>query len=144
MTYALIVFAHVVAAILLVGYSLFWVVMTTATRRQPIAAAEQARLLDLTRRAAWPLGGGKLTLPLIGWLVLIGGAITGALSLPDWFAVGELFSGQEYSTLLLAKFALVAVVIGCFHRLGSGPTWVAYLSLASTLAIVVLSVLVVR
>jgi hypothetical protein len=144
MTYALIVYAHIVAAILLVGYGLFWVVMTTATRRQRIDAAEQSRLPDVTRRAAWPLGGGKLTLPRIGWLGLIAAAITGVLCLPDAFAVGQLFSGQEYGTLLLAKLVLVAVLIACFPRLGSGPTWVAWVSLASTVAIVALSVLVVR
>ena len=144
MTYVLTVYAHIVAAILLVGYGLFWVVMTTATRRQRIDAAEQARLLASTRRAAWPLGGGKLTLPLIGWLVLIAAAITGVLCLPDSFVMSQLFGGQEYGTLLLAKLVLVAVLIACFPRLGSGPTWVAYVSLASMLAIVALSVLVVR
>lgn len=144
MTYALTVYAHIVAAILLVGYGLFWVVMTTATRRQPIDAAEQSRLLGITRRAAWPLGGGKLTLPLIGWLFLLGSLITGALCLPDSFSLSGLFSGQEYATLLLAKLALAVLLIVCFPRLGSGPTWVAYLSLASMLVIVALSVLVVR
>ena len=63
------IYAHLVGAVLLVGYCLFWALVTAATWREyPGSPAEQ--LLQAAKAAAWPLPGYPLKLPLIGWLIV--------------------------------------------------------------------------
>lgn len=139
----LIIYAHVVTTIFLVGYGLFWVVMTMAARRE-LPAPEASRVLGIARAAAWP-PAGKLTLRLMGWLILIGVVVTGVLCLHvNRFSWHQLVTEHGVSSLFFAKLALLAALIASFPRLGSGSIWLAYLSLGLTLAIVVVSALLVR
>jgi hypothetical protein len=137
------VWAHVVGAILLVGYCLFWAVMTTATRRE-FAASDALQLLQAARAATWPLPGVKLTLTVIGWLLLIFVSAAGLLSLPAGFSINQLVNGETFSTLLLTKLILLVALVACMPRLGITRTPLALLSLGLALAIVVTSALLVR
>lgn len=139
----IVVYAHVVGAILLVGYCLFWLVMTTATHRE-FAGSDALHLLQAARAATWPLPGMKLTLPVIGWLLLVFVSVAGLLCLPDGFSMNQLISGQTFSTLLLTKGILLVALVACMPRLGIARTPLALLSLALVLAIVVTSAFLVR
>jgi hypothetical protein len=138
-----VVYAHVVGAILVVGYCLFWAVMTTAARRQ-FASADALRFLRAARSAAWPLPGKKPTLALIGWLLLIFVAVVGVLCLPDGYSMGRLISGERFSTLLSIKLVLSAALVACFPWLGVSRVPLAIASLGLALAVVVTSTLLVR
>jgi hypothetical protein len=142
--YVLFVYAHIVVAIVLVGYALFWTVMVAAARREPVSDAERAGLLDVTRRATWPLSGGKLSLKAVGWLLLIAVAAAGVLSFPARFSLDRLLDGSTAGSALLAKVALFAVLAVCFSKLGSVRAWPAFVALAAALASVVASVLLIR
>jgi len=138
-----LVYVHVVGAILLVGYCLFWAVMTIATRRE-LAAPDALRLLQTARAAAWPLPGKPLELTSIGWLLLIFAAATGLLCLPAGFSIDQLVSGQKFGTLLSTKLILLALLVACFPRLGIARTPLALSSLGLALAVIVTSALLVR
>ena len=139
----LVVCAHVIGAIVLVGYCLFWAVMTVATRRE-FSGTEALGLLQAARAAAWPLPGMNLKLPLIGWLLLIFVTAAGVLSLPNGFSIDQLLGGQTYSKLLLGKVILLVALLACFPRLGIGRARLALFSLGLILAIVVVSAQLVR
>ena len=140
-----ILFTHVVAAIFLVGYALFWAIMTTVARRE-VAGPESSRLLDVAAGARWPLAANKLSLVAAGWLVLVAAAVTGILAAPAGFSAGDLVSGGKFSSLLLAKLVLLVVLALSFLRLGapSNAPWLAHARLLVVLAIVVVSALLIR
>lgn len=138
-----IVCAHLLGAILLVGYCLFWAVMTVATRRE-FAGADASGLLQAARDAAWPLPGMKLTLPLIGWLLLVLVSLAGVLCLPEGFSIDRLLGGETYAKLLLGKLFLSALLLLSFPRLGVGGSRLALLCLGLALAIVVVSAQLAR
>jgi hypothetical protein len=142
--YVLFVYAHIVTAVVLAGYALFWVVMSAAARREPISDAERARLIDMARNARWPLSGGKLSLKAVGWLLLIAVVVTGALSFPARFSLERLLAGGTAGNAMLAKIVLVAVFVACLPKLGTTRVPPAVIALAAVLASVVASVLVVR
>jgi hypothetical protein len=142
--YVLFVWAHIVSAVVLVGYALFWTVMVAAARREPVSVEQRAGFLDITRRAAWPLSGGKLSLKAVGWLLLVAVAVTGILCFPTRFSLERLFGGSVPSMALLAKIVLLAVLAACFSKLGSLRAWPAFVGLAAALASVVASVLLIR
>src|SRR5690606_37824447 len=106
---ALILTAHILAAIFLVGYGLFWTVMSAAVRRE--SATDRAQLLEVAAHARWPLAGNKISLSGIGWLVLAAVVLTGGLALPHGFALSDLFSGTKYSSLLLTKLVLIGLLV---------------------------------
>jgi uncharacterized membrane protein len=143
-SYVLSVFAHIVASVVLVGYGLFWAVMAAAARREPVSDSERARLLDITRRARWPLSGGKLSLPAVGWLVLIGVVVTGALCFSARFSLDRLFDGGRANVVLIAKLVFVVVLAVCLPKVASTRVWPAFVSLAVALTTVVASVFLIR
>jgi hypothetical protein len=142
--HVLSVFAHIVAAIVLVGYGLFWAVMVAAARREPVSEAERAQLLDITRRTRWPLSGGKLSIPAVGWLVLVAAVVTGVLCFPARFSLDRLLDGGTANVVLVAKLVLVVVLAACLPKVASARVWPAFVALAVTLATVAASVFLIR
>lgn len=142
--YVLFVYAHIVTAVVLVGYALFWVVMSAAAKREPVSEAERARLIDTARNARWPLSGGKLSLKAVGWLLLIAVAVTGALAFPARFSLERLFSGATPGNAMLAKAVLAVVFVACLPKLGTTRVPPAVIALAAVLASVAASVLLIR
>lgn len=137
-----LVYMHVVGAILLVGYALFWTVMTAAARRE-FAPAQAGELLAITRTAPWPLSGGKLNIATVGWLLLIFVLATGVASLPEGFSLGDML-GSRFGRLLLVKLILVAALVGAFHALKPTSRLAPFICLGLTLAVIVASALLVR
>lgn len=139
----LAIYAHLVGSVLLVGYCLFWALVTAASwREHPGARAEQ--LLQAARAAAWPLPGKPLKLPLIGWLIVALVAGSGAVaSLWATTAQGSFGLAMTY-TLRGVKVLLLIVLVALMTRLGSSRPRLAWLSLALALVIVALSAIKIR
>jgi hypothetical protein len=137
------IYAHLVGAVLLVGYLLFWALVTAATWRE-YAGSPAEQLLQAAKAAAWPLPGYPLRLPLIGWLILALVVGSGALVIVTGAsAAGSL--GDETTNLLRGiKYVVLAVLVACMIRLGSSRAPLAWLCLSLALIIVALSAQLIR
>ncbi len=137
------IFAHLVGAVLLVGYFLFWALVTAATWREHSGSTAE-QLLQAAKAAAWPLPGYPLRLPLIGWLILALVVGSGVLMLiSSEFAAGSF--GVEMTNLLRGiKFVLLIVLVACMTRLGSSRPALSWLSLSLVLLIVAVSAQLIR
>lgn len=132
-------FLHVVSAVLLTGYALFWVVMAvTLEREEP---ADSKRLLAVVGASRWPPVGPyrfRLPLPLVGWGIIVALALTGTLI--TWLYGGSIVAlitgespwGSAMSAKLICFGILLAGQVGQSIR-PSPP--LAYLNGAATLAI---------
>ena len=138
-----VVYAHVVGAVLFVGYFLFWALITTATWRE-FSGSGAARLLQAARTAAWPLPGYKLSLPLIGWLLLIFMAGSGVLVIMSDASVAGSFSTETIHALRGVKTLLLVALVACMPRLGASRAPLAVLSLVLVLSIVAVSAQLIR
>lgn len=138
----LLVYIHLVSSVLLVGYFLFWVVMTVGLVRLEPAAEVAPLTAAMLAGARWPPAVVpwtlRLSLPGLGWAFLAVLVLTG-LAAP--LAGG----GYPAGGVLGLKLALLAALAVAHLRLGRRPTpGLAKLSLGLALGIVVVSVLLPR
>jgi len=97
----LILWLHLVTAIFLVGYALFWTIVALPPAERSDAASRNA-LLDELRSATWPpFGPLRLPLPYLGWLGLAGMGVTG------WLLIR---AGGEPAPAKLFAFAIAALL----------------------------------
>ncbi len=143
MTLALLLaYIHLVTSILLVGYFLFWLIMTVGLERLEPAAEVAPLTAAMLAGARWPPAvvpwSLRLTLPGLGWVFLALLVLTG-------LAATLTGAGYEVGGVFGLKLALLAALVVAHARLGRRPTrGLARLSLGLVLAIVVLSVLLPR
>jgi hypothetical protein len=133
-------FVHLVGAVLLVGYLLFWAIMALALSRR-FAPGEVGRYLDTVAASRWPHvmvpWHLRLPWPMVGWVMLAAMILTGGLLL----LVGPI----GFSGLMLAKLVLVATLLALHHRLARRPRPpLAYAGLGLGLLIVALSAHLLR
>jgi hypothetical protein len=143
MTLALLLaYAHLVTSVLLVGYFLFWLIMTAGLERLEPAADVAPLTAAMLAGARWPPAGVpwtlRLTLPGLGWVFLAVLVLTGL--------AGSLTGrGYPVAGVLGLKLALLAALAVAHARLGRRPTpGLARVSLGLALGIVVVSVLLPR
>ncbi len=140
-TYQLAALAHLVLAILVTGYALFWAIMALALRRTFSAAETEAHLATVAA-ARWPHVAVpwryRLPLPILGWLLIAAAVLSGLL-------VGALGGQRELGLAFLLKLLVLAAVIGVHLPLARRPRPLpAWLGLPLVLLVLVLSVPLVR
>lgn len=112
--YQIDAFLHLLAAMLLTGYALFWAVMAASLARA-VRPRDLGHHLGLVRTSRWPHVAvpqrWRLRLPVIGWLLITGVALTGVLAglFAHSVAVGGL--GGAMSPLLALKLVLFVVLV---------------------------------
>ncbi len=136
----------------MVGYGLFWAVMAFALRAEP--PGERVRLLRIAQQSRWPplsgLGKARLRLTDLGWvfwaLLLVSGFAALALRGIGWEQItADAASGERSQTLLLIKGLLVILLAVAQAVFTARPArWAIHLGGFTTLAIVIVSVLVSR
>ncbi|HKU60727.1 MAG TPA: hypothetical protein VJQ44_05865 [Gemmatimonadales bacterium] len=138
----LLAYIHLVASVLLVGYFLFWLIMTVGLVRLEPPSDIGPLTSAMLAGARWPPAGVpwalRLTLPGLGWTFLAVLVLTG---------IAGSLGGARYPVAgaLGLKLALVAALAVAHARLGRRPTpGLARLSLGLALGIVVASVLLSR
>ena len=135
--YQFAAFAHLVGAVLLVGYLLFWAIMGLALGRR-FAPDEVRRYLGVVGSARWPhvVVPWRLRLPwpMVGWAMLAFMILSGALLL----AIGP-------DGIMLAKLVAVLLLVGLHYLFPkrASPA-VGYAGLALGLLIVALSAHLLR
>jgi len=138
-----IIYAHLVGAVLFVGYFLFWALITAATWRE--ASGDDAkRLLQTARAASWPLPGYQPSLRLIGWLLLVFAVTTGVLAILFGSSIVGSLGTETVHALRGIKAMLLIVLAACMLRLGASRAPLAWLSLALALLIVAISAQLIR
>lgn len=139
--YQLAALAHLVAAIFVTGYALFWAIMALALRRTLPAAETDAHLATVAA-ARWPHVAvpwrWRLPLPTLGWLLVAAAVLSGLL-------VGALGGQRELGLAFWLKLLALAGVIGVHLTLARRPRPLpAWLGLPLVLCVLVLSVPLVR
>jgi hypothetical protein len=139
--YPLAALAHLVLAVLVTGYALFWSIMALALRRV-CSPAETETHLATVAAARWPhvVVPWRLRLPLrlLGWLLLAAATGSGLL-------VGALGGPRELGLPFWLKLAAVIAVLALHASLARRPRPVpAWLGLPLVLLVLVLSVPLVR
>ncbi|MDX6749584.1 hypothetical protein SH611_07190 [Geminicoccaceae bacterium 1502E] len=146
--YQLDALVHLVASLLVTGYTLFWAIMALALGRtaRPV---EAARLLGVVRDSRWPHvivpWSLRLRLPTVGWLLLAATALSGVLAglLGHSVAVGGM--GGAMTPLLALKLVLfVALVAGHALAMRRPQAPLLYTNLLLTVAIVAISANLMR
>ncbi|MGH6689338.1 MAG: hypothetical protein ACREF4_01465 [Gammaproteobacteria bacterium] len=137
-------YAHIVATVLLIGYALFWVVMTTAICKEE--GQGSVGLLNLVQRGRWPPGGIpkrlRPTLPALGWVFLVALFLTGALLLVSGGRTWDAWITGRSGGWPVAKLALfVLLVTGQAIATLRPRRWVAYVNGGLAMMIVVVSAL---
>lgn len=128
---SLVAYAHLVGAVLVVGYALFWAIMAWGSEREP-DRREAQRLLGLTAASRWPYVPKRLrpSLTGLGWGFLALMGVTGA----------ALLAARGMSGALELKLGLVAIVVAAQAALAERPSPLRlYLHGAAVLAVVVVS-----
>ena len=138
-------FLHLLGAVLVTGYTLFWVVMAVTLGRED--SGDSKRLLGVVGASRWPPAGPyrfRLPLSLVGFGILGSLAMTG-LFMASLYGTGfmELVSGEG------AWGGPMAVKLACFGVLLAGQIGImlrpsaafAYLNGAATVAILLFSAL---
>lgn len=115
----MLVYVHVMSAILLVGYSLFWALMTAAAHRR-FQGVPAARLLDTLYAAHWPPLGlpprWRIALPNVVWIFLGGLVVSGLWLLAvRGITLHHVWQGSllesRFGQVLTVKLLLVAVFV---------------------------------
>ena len=137
-------YAHIVATVLLVGYALFWVVMTTTIREEE--GPESMGLLGLIQRGRWPPGGVpkplRLTLPALGWAFLLALFLTGALLVVSGGRTWDAWLAGRSGGWPVAKLTLfVLLVVGQAIATMRPRRWLAYVNGGLAMMIVLVSAL---
>jgi hypothetical protein len=134
----LVVYAHLVFGISLVGYAFYWTVMVLSLRCD-FSAAETERLLEIAGHSRWPhaVVPWRLRLPLLymGWLFLTILLMTGLVVGWDYGFVPLLV----FKAVLVTIFAVIQVAL---TRRPGGP--LALINFALAVLIVVVSGLLAR
>lgn len=139
-TYRLVVYAHLVLAVVLMGMGLFWLIMLLSLREK-FGNEGAGQWLEHARGARWPHvvvpRSMRLPLPWISWLLLLGLVATGVV-------LGAL-QGMPSGPLWHAKAALVLALVVAQGLLGRrvGPVSV-HAVFWLTLATIIVSGWVVR
>jgi hypothetical protein len=140
-SYQVAAFFHLVLAVLVTGYALFWAIMglSLSTRFGP---KEVLGHLDTVKTSRWPhvIVPWKLRLPLpfVGWLLLGAIAVSG-------LATGYLSARMDSISLYVVKLLLFLVLLVGHARLARRPTPApGYLALALVVLILVASTLMIR
>ncbi len=150
-------YAHLVAAVLLTGYVLFWFLTLRAIRSEEggRAAGGSDGVEDPGRRASalggfrWPSASTppRLSLAALGWIFFAGLAVTGVgIVMPGLSSSGLLESlAHPDAPLLFVKLALVVALGGGLAGLARHPSRrVAAASGALTLLVLAVSALLGR
>lgn len=135
-------YIHLVASILLVGYFLFWLIMTVGLERLEPAAEIAPLTSAMLAGGRWPPAVVpwrlRLTLPGLGWAFLLAMAASGLALL----AVGPAYPLNGILGLKLGLLAALAISHALLtRRPGPGPAAVA---LTLALAVVLASTLLRR
>ncbi len=127
-------YAHLVAAVLLAGYVLFWFLILRAIRSEEggRAAGGSDGVEDPGRRASalggfrWPSPSAppRLSLPALGWVFFAGLALTGVWILAPGVASSGLMESLAHpdAPLLFVKLALVVALWGGLAALARRPS----------------------
>lgn len=139
-SYRVLVYAHLVLAIVLMGMGLFWLIMLLALREK-FGMDEVGRWLERARQARWPHVVVpyklRLPLPLVSWALLIGLVGTG-------FLIGRVH-GLPSGAMWYAKLLLVLALVVAQSVLGRRSTpGAVHAVFWITLATLVVSALVFR
>jgi hypothetical protein len=137
----LLAYVHLVASVLVVGYFLFWLVMTVGLPRLEPASEVAPLTAAMLVGARWPPAGVpwklRLTLPGLGWAFIAVLVASGAGL--------ALIAHAALTSALGAKLVLLLLLVGGHARLTRGPTpGLARVTLALALAVVAVSVLLPR
>jgi hypothetical protein len=135
-------YIHLVASVLVVGYFLFWLIMTVGLERLEPAAEVAPLTAAMLAGARWPPAAVpwklRLTLPGLGWAFIAVLVLTGA-------ALALTGGGHPIAGALWIKLALLAGMIAAHAWLARRPTpGLARAALALALGVVVASVLLPR
>lgn len=139
--YQLAALAHLVLAVLVTGYALFWAIMALALRRVA-SPAETETHLAVVAAARWPHvmvpWRYRLPLPIVGWLLIAAAVASGLL-------VGALGGARELGLAFWLKLAAILALLAVQAMLGRRPrpAW-AWLGLPAVVLVLVLSVPLVR
>jgi hypothetical protein len=133
----LLAYVHLVASVLVVGYFLFWLIMTVGLARLEPEAEAAPLTAAMLAGARWPPAGVpwklRLTLPGLGWAFLGVLVVSGAAL--------ALLAHAWLSAALLVKLGLLLLLAAEHARLSRRPTpGLARLALVLALAVVVASV----
>jgi hypothetical protein len=141
-SYQVAAFLHLVLAVLVTGYALFWAIMglSLSTRFGP---KEVFEYLDTVKASRWPhvFIPWKLrpALPLVGWLLLGATAVSGLTTGYLGARVGDL------TPLYVVKILLFLGVLVSHARLARRPIPAAgYVALSLVLLILVASTLMIH
>lgn len=133
-----VAYLHLVVAIFLVGYVLYWAIMVVSLSRT-FSPHERARLLEIANKSRWPHVAVpwqmRLPLPFVGWGLVLLLLVSGLFLLP----------GYGFGALLTLKIVLFAafVVIHAVLTRRPVPSFI-FANFALALVIVVLSGLLLR
>ena len=93
--------------------------------------------------ARWPLPKSPVTLSLMGWALLAGVVLTGALCIVAGFSAERLWDGGRTSVLFGVKMGLLLALTACLGAARS-RRWLACSALGIAIGIVSASALMVR
>jgi len=149
----LIVYVHMMSAVLWIGYLLFWTIIARPVA-QEFGPAEATRVFHLIGNTHWP--PPKIPAPFrlrfagVGWALLIVFLVTGVLRAHAEGATlqrvltGELFR-EAFGELLAIKLMLFTLLVFLQLRLSRNPApGLFYLNMAAGVAVVGLSVILAR
>jgi len=149
----LIVYVHIMNAVLWIGYLLFWTIIARPVT-QEFGPSEATRVFHLINNTPWP--PPKIPAPFrlrfsgVGWALLVVFVVTGVLAAYDKGATpqrilsGEVFR-EAFGILLAVKLLLFAGLIILQFRLSHKPApGLFYLNMAVGVTVVALSVLLAR
>ena len=148
--YGIVALVHLFSAVLLVGFTLFWIVMASQLRRR-FDEAETDRHLELINRGGWP----PVAVPesyrfsLAGWAAgfLIVLVVTGVLLLEILVARPEVGIDPEgfgsfFDKTLHVKLIFTGMLVAGLASLAKQPRpWLVYFNGVTVLIIVLLSAL---
>lgn len=143
---------HLVAAILLMGNTLFWVVMAIGAARST-PSTESAHLLGLINSGRWPhvIVPRPLRLPFsaLAWIFVVVLGASGVFLLQSHGALGPVApeSGMEdrFADFMRVKLALLGLLLlGLAQATVEPRRWLAFVNGGLALTIIAVSVLLER
>ena len=139
----IVIYAHLVGAVIFVGFFLFWALLTTATWREYPGEKAKA-LLQLARNASWPLPGYQPSIRLIGWLLALFLVITGVLAIVSGASAAGSLGTATVHAMRGIKVLLLGVLVVLMPRLGASRPPLAAFCLGVAVLIVVISAQLIR
>jgi hypothetical protein len=149
----LIVYVHIMSAVLWIGYLLFWTLIARPVT-QEFGPSKATRVFHLISNTHWP--PPKIPAPFrlrfsgVGWALLIVFVVTGVLTAydkggtPQRILSGEILR-EAFGMLLAVKLLLFVGLLSLQFRLSRKPTQgLFYLNMAVGVTVVALSVILPR